>query len=84
MSVERHVLKSAAPTGSRFKGYEDFLGLVPRAQVIRYRREPWGTPDRQTIVAALPPCVSGALSLDEGAGEIPTALAEGGTIVTGG
>ena len=33
--------------------------LVLRAQVIRYRRERWVTPDGRTMVAALPAGVSG-------------------------
>jgi hypothetical protein len=61
VAVEDRILAAAAPPGSRFKGYADFLvqDLVLRVCCIRYRRERWLTPDGQLIVAPLPGGVEG-------------------------
>src|SRR3954464_7758385 len=47
---------SSRSTGSRVKGYEDFIvqDLVLRPHVGRIRRERWLTPDGQTILAPMP------------------------------
>ena len=53
---EEHKLSVAAPAGSRFKGYDDFVvqELRLESRVIRYRRERWLTPDGELLVAPLP------------------------------
>jgi len=60
-SIAEQTIKAAVPPGSRFKGYESFVvqELVLRAQVTRYRRERWVTPEGATVVAPLPAGVAG-------------------------
>jgi hypothetical protein len=59
--VEEQILEITPPTGSRFKGYEDYVvqELVLQSRVIRYRRQRWETPAGETIVAPLPAGICG-------------------------
>ncbi|WP_218820834.1 hypothetical protein, partial [Haematobacter missouriensis] len=54
--TREEVLAVAVPSGSRFKGYETILvrDLAISAELIRYRRERWLTPEGRTLIAPLP------------------------------
>ncbi len=55
--VTREVtLRVEVPPGSRFKGYKMVTRreLIVAAEVVRYKRERWVTPEGQTIIAPLP------------------------------
>ncbi|MBP2447907.1 hypothetical protein JOH51_005415 [Rhizobium leguminosarum] len=55
-ATREEVLPASVPPGSRFRGYKDCVvrDLVVRAEVVRYRRECWVTPEGRTIIAPLP------------------------------
>jgi len=61
VAAEDLVVQADVPSGSRFKGYEDFViqDLVLRPRVVRFRRERWVTPDGRTVVAPLPDGIEG-------------------------
>ena len=54
--TREEVLTAAAPSGSRFKGYRTILvrDLAISAELIRYRRERWLTPEGKRVIAPLP------------------------------
>src|ERR671921_1364272 len=60
--VTREVtLQVEVPAGSRFKGYKTVVhrDLVLVAEVVRYKRERWVTPEGKTLIAPLPEGIAG-------------------------
>ncbi|MBL0407557.1 transposase [Microvirga aerilata] len=60
--VTREVtLQVEVPPGSRFKGYKTLVrrDLILAAEVVRYKRERWLTPNGKTIIAPMPPGLTG-------------------------
>ncbi|TWB12171.1 transposase IS66 family protein [Rhizobium sp. ERR 1071] len=59
------ILRANVPVGSRFKGYRSFVvrDLVVRAELVRYQRECWVTPDGKTVLAPLPAGIMGGFGV---------------------
>ncbi|SCB49638.1 hypothetical protein GA0061102_10775 [Rhizobium miluonense] len=59
------ILCANVPDGSRFKGYRSFVvrDLVLRAEVVRYQRECWVTPEGKTVLAPLPAGIMGGFGV---------------------